>query len=276
MARYYVIAGLAGMGVLVGCMFMPKAPSGAGASAELATLQLPDLDQDSQPDTLKVVTHGESQLTLQLISTGTVTHDVMTIDGRGPLRFEPEVEGQRWRLLTSDGTPLASLRLYKNERNDKALVPELIVTSGDLGKRYLFVERGFLKLDAHEVIPGFSVGMVMIGDAGSVLEAVGTARQADGTWVMPLATPISFNVALEDGRIKSLTYTSPAMKIKEQMTVGTPASKLDSFFPGRMQGAEQWVAPRYGITSKLDAPGGKVEAITISRPWQDPASSPKK
>jgi hypothetical protein len=63
--------------------------------------------------------------------------------------------------------------------------PDLVVIAGPAARRYRWIDRGFLKLDAATVIPGFAVGLVLLGDPVGTVQAIagppGLARSPHAT-----------------------------------------------------------------------------------------------
>lgn len=264
--RFFVIAGLTAVGAL-GCMFFPKSPPPAQSGPiAMAELTLPDLDEDGQGERLHILPTGEGGQLVQLEATGSPRpHDMLTLRARGPLRFEEREK--EWDLVDAESKPVATVRLYENPA---PLRPDLIVLAGDQAKRYVFIERGFLKLDASEVIPGFSVGLIMMGDREAALTTIGGPVDAKGTWHQPLSRPVPIKVEFNDEkRVSGITYSTDQLVMKDAFKVGASADTLDGIYPGRLESSDTWISPRYGITGHLDPGAQKVEAITITRPWTE-------
>lgn len=247
--------GLAG----VGCLF-PNFGEQTGPA-----LALPDLDEDGQAERL-VVTHSRRHGTLlRLHSTNKGGHDHLML----PLPVAPEGEfrgNSPWWLDSDRGERVLDVRLIKGAHR-----PELLVVAGEQAKRYIFIEKGFLKLDAHEVIPGFSAGILMLGDSRETLESINGPVSLDGTWQVPIATPITMHIVLDPkGYLTRVTTQSPRMQIANTWGVGSPLGALAARYPGTWQG-ENWASPRYGLRIKRDETG-RVLGLSVSRPWS--AQSP--
>lgn len=261
--RYYWVAGLAAVGVF-GCLFLPKKAPPAVENMALAELALPDMDTDGKPERLRIMPSGDGMLMVLLDATrGLKSHEVMKVPGRGPLHFDA-LPGL-WRLAPESGPALAEVKLFQQE---KVLTPELVVTSANQGKRYLFIERGFMKLDAHEIIPGFSVGLLMVGDPAQLLARLGRPPELDGSWQLPLEQPLGYTLQFDkDHRITRMTVSSDRFAIRDSLKVGAPVAQMASRFPGKQE-ASRYVAPRYGLIGHL-TDENRIEAMSITRPWRE-------
>lgn len=264
--RYWLPAGLLAVGVL-GCMLIPKTPPPQTAPTALADMAMPDLDEDGRPDRLRVMPTDKPDMVLIQLdgSNGKRTHDMVTVPASGPLYFEKRAD--QWVLLGEGEVPVAFVKLYQNPR---AKTPDLIVLAGEQAKRYVFIDRGFLKLDAHELIAGFSVGLAMVGDPAGALEAIGGPIAEDGTWNMPLTRPIPLKVQLDkDKRVTRLTFDSEALLSRQGFHVGVAAGELEKLVPGKRE-ANYWMSPRYGLIGHIGA-DQRVEAFSVTAPWKDEA-----
>lgn len=260
--RYYWVAAFAAVGVF-GCLFLPKKTAPSTEHLALAELALPDMDTDGQPERLRVMPSSGGLLMVQLDATrGLKSHEVMKLEGRGPVQFV--ASPGLWSLKNEAGQVVAEIKLYQSEA---VLAPELFVTSGNQGKRYLFVERGFMKLDAHEIIPGFSVGLLMLGDRAQVLARMGRPPELDGSWALPLASPLDYKLQLDKNhRITRMTVSSDRFAIRQSVKIGAPVTLLASRFPGQQLG-DRYEAARYGLIGHLTA-GDTIEALSVTRPWR--------
>ena len=262
--RFWLLSGLAATGVL-GCMFFPKGGTPEPTTTVLAQLALPDLDEDGKAEQLAVrTTNVPGAQAIQLDATvNPRAHDMVTSMAKAPLRFEKQ--GDRWLLLDADDAPVARVQLHQVSG---AKTPNLLVFAGNQAKRFVFIDRGFLKLDAHEMIPGFSVGLVMLGDRAAFLEALGGAPAPDGRWQVPLAEPMTLKVQLnQDQRVVGITYDAEALNSRHGLKVGLPVAKLDGVLPGKVQ-ADHWSAPRYGVIGHI-GDDRRIDAITVRAPWRE-------
>lgn len=263
--RTYVLAGLGVLGLL-GYMGIGVA-GGEGAVAEL---MVADLDEDQVPDRLWLAPKEAGGLELRLDSTGGQhTHGVMSFPIDGEVSFAPASPGARsggegsWALQDAEGRRLATISVG---RTVSTLPRDLVVLAGNEGKRYHWIDRGFLKLDAHTVIPGFSVGLLMIGDPAAAMGLIGEAPSGDGLWRTPLNKPLEFRVWLSEGRIKRVRYDSSRMHaMGGHLRLGMPVSALEATYEGQREG-NRYISARYGLIAELDA-SRRSSAFTIARPW---------
>jgi hypothetical protein len=258
--RTYVFVGVAALGLGGGLLFIGHAPTPLDTTG-LATLMLPDLDGDRTPDKLQVLPAGGSEAVVKLRSSRTgFEHEILTIPAASKLVFTGIAP--RWVLKDPQGTTRLTVKLYEP---GGGAPPNLIVLAGNQGKRYVWVERGFLKLDALTVIPGFSSGLVMLGDRRQALEAIGGAPTAQGHWNVPLSPPLRYQVAFDPkARVSALTCDSQAMHTNTGVGRGADLATLKAHYPGAHKGGK-WVSRLYGLTASLDA-SGQVRALTIDRP----------
>lgn len=268
--RYWIAVSLASMGI-VGCMLIPKTPPSQTTPQAIAELAMPDLDQDGQADRLRVMpTEAEGVVRIRLDGTnGAPPHDMFTVKAHSPLRFEQQ--DNQWLLLGEGAAPLARVKLFQNPN---AKVPDLIVIGQEEARRYVFIDRGFLKLDARELIAGFSIGLVMVGDPVEALETIGGPVAEDGTWHMPLGQPIPLKVQLNpERRVDRVTFESSLLHSRQGFSVGVPAATLESLLPGHRQ-SNFWYSPRYGVIGHI-GDDQKIEALSITMPWkEEPAKQP--
>lgn len=238
----------------LGCLF-PNLGDESGPR-----LTLPDMDGDGKAEELRVQLSQRHGPMLRLLSTHKGGHDHLVL----PLPAAPDGEFQGespWWLTSDRQERLLEVRLVQG-----ASGVELLAIAGEQAKRYIFVEKGFLKLDAHEIIPGFSAGLLMLGDARSTLESINGAIAQDGTWEVPIATPIKMHVVFNaEGHLTRVTTQSPRVQIQNTWGVGSPLSALAARYPGVWQG-ENWASPRYGLRIQRDETG-RVLGLSVSRPW---------
>lgn len=227
------------------------------------TLNLPDLDGDAKPETLRVEPGrgGRSQLTL-VATRGRFSHPVMRIATPDETAcFEKQLGG--WRL--TDAMHEEALTVVPLA-NDKGAPPDLVMAGGGQGRRYRWLDRGFLKLESHQVIPGFSVGLLLIGDPARVLTALGSGLSSQGTWKSRYPGLAPMQVALDaKQRIHAITYRQRGLKTQSGLATGAPLTEVMVQFPGNKQGPF-WVSPQYGLTAKLSK-RDRLQAVTIARPW---------
>jgi hypothetical protein len=246
-------------------MLIPKAPPPQTAPQAIAEMALPDLDTDGRPERMRIMpTDKPDQVLIRLDSSnGARTHDMLPVQGKGPMTFEKR--GDYWLVMDQSESPIAKVQMYQNA---KAKTPDLVVFAGDQGRRYVFIDRGFLKLDAHETIAGFSVGLVMMGDPAAALEAMGGPIGKDGAWSMPLAHPIPLKVQLDpEKKVSRITFASETLLSRQGFHVGVAAGELEKLVPGKRQ-ADYWFSPRYGLIGHIGS-DQRVESFSITAPWKD-------
>jgi hypothetical protein len=169
----------------------------------------------------------------------------------------------RWMLADTDNKAHLEVRLIEHED-----MPDLIMLADGQGKRYRYVEKGFLKLDATTVVPGYSVGMVMIGDDATTMGVLGDKAITEGTW-HPAAPPDA-RFELKRGHnneVASIVYDSQALVATNGVRPGVDEETLAKRFPGRRDG-NRWISAQYGMRALLDA-NGRAFVLELARPWQD-------
>ncbi|MEB3197584.1 MAG: hypothetical protein VKP62_10320 [Candidatus Sericytochromatia bacterium] len=245
----------------VGCL-LPHLP--AWLPTRGASLSLPDLDEDGKAERLWLQHTPRKGSILQLASTnrGGHLHDVLTL----PLTHDERFEGQGpWLLKGPGGESLLEVRTVQPAGRT---VPDMLVLAGDQAKRYVFLERGFLKLDAYELIPGFSVGLLMLGDMRDTVQALGRLEPPGDTWQAPLQTPLSLALHFDqEDRLERVTTRSPRLRMRPELGVGSPAKALDARFPGTQHG-DLWQSPRYGLTAIVNG-NGLIQDVCVTRPWKE-------
>ncbi|MEB3327893.1 MAG: hypothetical protein VKQ33_01530 [Candidatus Sericytochromatia bacterium] len=259
---------LAGGGVgliTVGCL-LPHLPTWLGEGGPEAAVG--DLDGDGQPERLRLRQPrlGSPELRLRSSLRGGHDHRVATLPGATGATFEGEASP--WRLRSADGRVLLEVRHVQQAGRP---VPDLLMVAGERAWRWVFLERGFLKLDVAELIPGFSAGLLMIGDQRAVVEAIGGKIGGDGSWRAPLATPMTLALKFDAGsRLERVTSRSPRLRTRDGLAVGRPAEALTTRYPGSRRG-DTWLSPRYGLAAQVD-PQGAILGMSVQRPWQPPAT----
>jgi hypothetical protein len=244
----------------------------AGTGTQVADVALPDLDGDGKADHLRIETAEPARVLVKLDATaGKFTHEVLSVaSGSAP---HLTGESPRWQVLDAANQPLFDIRVVSEPGRAQ---PDLVVLGGGGGKRYRFVERGFLKLDATTVVPGYAVGIAMLGDSPTVLGQLGDRASASGAWSP--AAPAGVQLSLTpgpDGRLEGIHYDSPAFVSTNGMATGALLVDLALRFPGRRAG-DLWFAPNYGMTVQLDT-DGKAKGFDLKRPWIDSkAAAPAK
>jgi hypothetical protein len=255
--RKYLATGLI-LAAIAGLSLVPR-----HAPVLKAELALPDLDTDHHAETLLVTQQGGDPAHVQLYaSAGQFTHDILTFQGQGPYHF---IGGSdHWRVLDSANKPQVEVRIYR-ARPDNL---QLIVYGGGTAKRYIWVDRGFLKLDAYTVIPGFSVGLLKMGDPMRVLSALSGPAAPDGSWQLPVKEVPGLRVEKDaKGMISRIEYESPLYVTQMGVHVGSPLADFQTHYPGRRYN-DQWISARYGMLALLDE-HDRARAIKVSYPWRD-------
>ncbi|MDB5097117.1 MAG: hypothetical protein JWM80_1538 [Cyanobacteria bacterium RYN_339] len=261
--HWAVVIGVIAVGVTSCWVAMPGRVG--ATSVPLATLDLPDLDGDGKAERLHVDPdpNGNGHAMVRLDATrGKFTHEVMGMKAGATLA----VTGARprWHLAEADGKAGADIRLIERDGQE----PELVVVADGQGKRYRYVEKGFMKLDAGTVIPGYSVGMVVVGDDAQAMGVLGDKAVTTGAWT-PAAPP---NARFElkagpDGNVLSIVYDSQALVATNGVRPGVDEQTLAKHFPGRRDG-DRWISARYGMRAVLDA-RGRAFVLELARPWKD-------
>lgn len=258
----WIVTGLVGLG-LAAC-FLPW-PTHPGGASQVVAISLPDLDGDKRGETLRVVTEGPNRVLARLDATaGHFTHDVLSAPAVWPMRLAGTQP--RWTLVDAKGTTVFDVRVVSESDRPQ---PDLVLFGGDTAKRYRWVERGFMKMDAYLVVPGFSVGLVMLGDPPSTLGALGDRASTTGPW-HPLVPPgATFRLTADaDGRVAGVSYNTPELVATNGVSAGASVADLEKRFPGHREG-DTWVAPDYGMRMRLDA-SGRVRDFAVAHPWRDP------
>jgi hypothetical protein len=257
-----LVGGGAGL-IMVGCL-LPHLPTWLGETGP--EVPVGDLDGDGQPERLRLRQPrlGATELRLRSTMRGGHDHRVAVLQGAAGATFEGE--GSPWRLRAADGRTLLEAR---HVRQAGRPVPDILMVAGERAWRWVYLDRGFLKLDAAELIPGFSAGLLMIGDQRAVVEAIGGKIGGDGSWRAPLATPMTLALKFDDGnRLERVTSRSPRLRTRDGLAVGRPGEALTSRYPGSRRG-DTWLSPRYGLAAQLDAQGA-IQGVSVQRPWQPP------
>lgn len=252
------------LGALAACLLTGYA---LRPTAGATTLTLPDLDNDGKPETLLLTAaNGSADVRLQATA-GKFTHDVLALPGVGVLTARGSAP--RWQLVDGAGAVQGEVRLVPSRPGT-----DLLVVGKAGAKRYRWMDRGFLKLDALTVIPGVSVGLVFLGDGKDAVEAMAGPIAPDGRWQPPLATQRPLMIGLGgDGRVEAIAYADPALVATDGVRVGMDAGALARHMPGKRDGA-RWLAPMYGLTAALD-PHDRVVDIEVRRPHHDEAAAAK-
>jgi hypothetical protein len=240
----------------------------AGNGTQVANLALPDLDGDNVAEHLRIETATPDHVVVKLdASGGKFTHEVLSLSAGST----PHLTGEspRWQLLDAANHTLLDIRVVTEPGRPQ---PDLLVVTQSGGKRYRYVERGFLKLDATTVVPGFSVGLAMLGDSETTLGQLGDRATVSGTWSP--AAPAGVQLALTpgpDGRLAGIHYDTPSLVATNGMATGAQLVDLALRFPGRRTG-DTWLAPNYGMTVQLD-PNGRAMGFDLKRPWMDKSAA---
>lgn len=267
-----LMAGLLGLGLYSQYMRSAPPPAPSQGGEPLVKINLPDIDADKQPDLLYITapTNGQSAVML----THTVknrTGEMFPLPVDGPLT----VEGQSpsWTVKDASGHTKLSVKLYQV---DPKVPPDLIVASDTTAKRYFWMQRGFVKLDALTVTPGFAVGLVLVDDPKGAVEAIAGSPDAQGFWKQPIADAppvhLSFN---EKNRVSEISYDSPRFTCDFSLAPGKPLSDQAKQLPATTAG-DRWTAPTYGLIGQMDA-AKNLTKLSIVHPWVDePAGADKK
>jgi hypothetical protein len=267
--HWAVVVGVLAAGVTSCWVAMPGRVGATNAGPPLGSLTLPDLDGDKVPEVLRVAPDpkGNGDALVQLVaSRGKFTHDVMHMHALTSLAVTGE--RPRWKLTGDNGKALLEVRLVDDDPQ-----PQLVMLADGQGKRYTYVEKGFLKLDASTVIPGYSVGLVVIGDNAKTMGVLGDQAITEGTWT-PAAPPgARFELKKgHDDTVASIVYDSQALVATNGVRPGVDADTLAQRFPGRREG-DRWVSARYGMRALLDA-RGRATVLELARPWKDAPGDP--
>lgn len=247
----------------VGSLMAPT-PLAAPAGPPAGALTLPDLDEDGAPERLWVAaTPLGPAVRLRATNHGGHDHDVLVVRDLPAGAFVGPAGGP-WTLAEPAGRPRLEARLL---RPMAGRAPELVVLAGGHAKRYVHLERGFLKLDAREVVPGFSAGLVMLGDARGTLTQLGGQPAPGGAWSLPLTPPVAYTLGFDAaGRVDRITTRADTLTTRAGIGVGDAAAALASPLPGRRVGAE-WRSSRYGMIARIGQ-DERVAELVIARPWR--------
>jgi hypothetical protein len=267
-----LFVGLLGLGLAQQYFKYAPAPATPDGGAALATVALPDIDGDKKADKLFVTAGQNGQASVMLTHTvNNRTGQMMTLVADGPLSVEGS--GPAWRIKDASGAVKLNVRTFQP---DAKLPPDLIVYSDTVAKRYFWMQRGFVKLDALTVTPGFAVGLVMVNDPEGIFAAIADAPDASGHWRQPIATELPLTATVREGRVKALTYDSPNYTCDFALAPGKPLSDEAKQIPSRRDG-EMWISPTYGLIGEVDASAHTLRKLTVTQPWneQDPANQGK-
>ncbi|HEY9721650.1 MAG TPA: hypothetical protein V6D47_06530 [Oscillatoriaceae cyanobacterium] len=227
------------------------------------SLNVPDLDGDHHAETLTVVQKGADPAHVSLYATrGKFTHAMLDTSAQGPFTAHQDAHG----FVVKDAHGAPALRGVYYRPPGKQMLPQLIVFGHDQARRYVWVQRGFLKLDAHTVIPGYSVGLLMLGDDQRLLNLIGTRAPGD-----------RFQIALEGsghlrlqfdkhGMIKSMHYADGSYVSTVGVRTGMTLTDVKSHYPGSRVKSD-WVSPLYGLMGQIGR-GDNVVSFTITNPWR--------
>jgi hypothetical protein len=262
--HWAVVVGLLAAGV-TSCWVAMPGRVGAFAGPPLASMDLPDLDGDGKAERLHVDPdpkgNGLAMVRLDA-SKAPFTHEVLPVSARTSLTLSGAAP--RWQLTSGDGKAQVDVRVIAHEDQQA----DLVVVADGHGKRYRYVEKGFLKLDANTVIPGYSVGLVMVGDDATTMGVLGDKATTTGSW-RPVAPPNARFELREDksGHVSSIVYDSQQLVATNGVRPGVDEQTLAERFPGRRDG-DRWISARYGMRAVLDA-RGRASVLELARPWKD-------
>lgn len=260
-----LLAGLLGLGLYTQFAGQPAKPG-----EPLITLSLPDIDADKKADFLYITapTNGESAVMM----THTVNNrsgQVISLPVDGPLTLSGS--NPRWQVKDAAGRTRVTISLVKSAPE---ATPDLVVASDAQAKRWVWMERGYLKLDAFTVTPGFAVGLLMVGDPQSSLEAISVAADAEGMWKQPVNAGPAVHVKFNDKHeVADLTYDSPLYTCDFNLKPGQPLDETAKQLPARYE-QDRWIAPTYGLIGEMDS-HKKITRLTVTRPWNEPRSGQK-
>jgi hypothetical protein len=262
-----LFAGLLGLGIYQQYMRnAPPAPSGA----PLVKLTLPDIDADKKDDLLYITAPQNGQAAVMLTHTvKNRTGEMMPLPVDGPLTVEGAAPN--WTIKDASGKTKLTVRVYPTVPK---MPPDLIVASETSAKRYFWMQRGFIKLDAYTVTPGFAVGLLLVDDPRAAVEAIAGAPDAQGFWKQPVADapPVHLTFDKKD-RLSEITYDSPRFTCDFALAPGQPLSDQAKKLPARTDG-DRWIAPNYGLIGTMDAEH-KLTKLTVTRPWAEQVPDPK-
>lgn len=260
-----LLAGLLGLG-----LYTQFAGQPAKTGEPLIKLPLPDIDADKKADFLFITapTNGESAV-MMTHSVNNRTGQVISLPVDGPLTLTGS--NPRWEVKDTAGRTRVTIALVQSAPE---ATPDLVVASDTQAKRWVWMQRGYLKLDAFTVTPGFAVGLLMVGDPQKALEAIAGGVDAEGVWKQPIKEGPSVKVKFNDKHeIADLTYDSPLYTCDFNLKPGQPLDDTAKQLPARYEN-DRWIAPNYGLIGELDA-HKKITRLTITRPWNEPRSGQK-
>ena len=215
-----LLAGLLGLGLYHQYASQAPAPQ---SGEPLIKLPLPDVDDDKKADLLYITQPTNGQAAVMLThSVNNRTGQVIPLAVDGALTLSGEAP--RWEIKDQAGRTRLTIGLVKSAPDAP---PDLFVASDADAKRYIWMQRGFLKLDARTVTPGFAVGLLMVGDPKSTLSALTVDADAQGMWKQPTAEGPSVQVKFDKkDRISELTYDAPTYTCDFAIQPGQPLGDL--------------------------------------------------
>jgi len=244
--------------ILVGACDFRKAK----AQEVVVQQRLPDLDGDGKPEWLDVMRgEGDQWVSRMRASKSGKGHAGLAFELKG----EPHVsqQGEHFELL--NGEQAWGLRVLLPRQTPRG-IPDLILLNRTHARRMSYLERGFLKLESHHLIPGVAAGIVMIGDSRHWLESLKASDLVDGQWILPLVPALGYQLRFDKAdRIERITVDSAAFKLGDDLSVGAALAKVEARYPGQRT-AEGWESARYGLITAIDA-GDRITALSIKRPW---------
>lgn len=269
LSRFHLYAGIVIAGLLLGTVISRHAGPNADQPNVLASMNLPDLDQDKKPERLWVTPRDAGGYWIKLDSSaGAHTHDLVWLDAPPPFRFEGG--DNRWRMRDGMNRVVLDVRTYMEKA---PIAPDLMVFGGGTAVRYHWIDRGFMKLMPTTIVPGYSVGLVMLDDPRPLIELMGGPVGPDGGWVAPLPDPLHYNLAFKKDRVSAIGFDSPRFAIQNGMHPGTPAADFTKVYAGEQHG-NRYFSPRYGLIA--DISGTKTIAhMTVVWPWTEKKVSPR-
>lgn len=232
------------------------------------SLNLLDFDGDRHPEILTVTQKGTDPAHVLLYATrGKFTHAMLDTPAHGPFTAHQDANG--FTITGAHGAP--ALRGVYYRPPGKKTLPQLIVFGRDQARRYVWIDRGFLKLDQSTVIPGFSVGLLMLGDRANLLDLLGT-RGPDDRFQLALAGvgPCWVHVGAHAGvpnLILGVRYDDERYVSTVGVRPGMTLTDVKKHYPGRREN-NHWISPLYGLMGRIDH-GDNVVAFTISMPWRE-------
>lgn len=264
--RTYAFAGILLAGLLgLGLYYQVSSQAPAQSGEPLIKLPLPDLDEDKQAELLYITQPINGQAAVMLThSVNNRTGQVIPLAVDGPLTLVGE--SPRWQVQDQSGQTRLHISLYTGHPDH---VPDLIVSSDAHAKRYIWMQRGFLKLDALTVTPGFAVGLLMVGDPADSPSAISVAPDAEGIWKQPINDGPGVHVKIDAKKkaITELTYDSPAYTCDFALQPGQPLGDLAKQLPARYE-KDRWISPNYGLIGQLDS-HKKLTKLSVVQPWNE-------